>query len=120
MKPKIDGTVFGSVTIGGEQYPHDVIIRLDGGVRKRKKELSKAVYGTSHTISVDEARHVYQKRAERLIVGTGQTGMVELSPEAEKYFKRKGCAVELMTTRKAMKAWNDASGAVIALLHVTC
>ena len=120
MKPRIDGTVFGSVTIGGEQYPHDVIIRLDGDVKKRKKKLSKAVYGTSHKISLDEARHVYQKGAERLIVGTGQIGLVELSPEAAKYFKRKRCTVDLMPTRKAVKAWNDASGAIIALLHVTC
>jgi hypothetical protein len=29
-----------------------VLIRLGGKVAKRKKKLSKAVYGTSHTISL--------------------------------------------------------------------
>ena len=47
MEPKIDGTQFGSVTIDGEAFTHDVIIRLGGRVEKRKKKLSKAVYGTS-------------------------------------------------------------------------
>ena len=71
MKPKIDGTVFGAITIEGEKYERDIIIRLGGRVKKRKKRLSKAVYGTSHVISLGEAKHVRQKGAERLIVGAG-------------------------------------------------
>jgi hypothetical protein len=61
MQPRIDQTQFGSVTIDGEVFTHDVIIRPGGRVAKRKKKLSKAVYGTSHTISLAEAKHVYQK-----------------------------------------------------------
>jgi hypothetical protein len=30
---KIDGTEFGSITIDGETYPHDVLIRLSSGRR---------------------------------------------------------------------------------------
>ncbi len=120
MEPKIDRTTFGSITIDGEIYERDVLIRLGGKVKKRKKSLSKAVYGTSHTISLDEAEHAYQKGAERLIIGTGQFGMVELSDEAAEYFERKGCQVDLLTTKEAMEAWNEAEGAVIGLFHVTC
>ena len=61
MEPRIDRTQFGSVTIEGAVFTHDVIIRLGGEVEKRKKKLSKAVYGTSHTISLAEGKHVYQK-----------------------------------------------------------
>jgi hypothetical protein len=61
MQPRIDRTRFGSVTIDGKLYEHDVLIRLGGELEKRKKKLSKAVYGTSHTISLAEARHVYQQ-----------------------------------------------------------
>jgi hypothetical protein len=120
MKPRIDGTSFGSITIGGETFGRDVLIRLSGEVKKRKKRLSKAVYGTSHVVSLAEAEHVYEKGAERLIVGTGQSGLVELSEEAADFFRRKGCRVELLPTREAMKAWNEAKGAVIGLFHVTC
>jgi hypothetical protein len=112
--------MFGSVTIEGEIYKRDVIVRLNGRVKKRKKKLSKAVYGTSHTISLDEAKHVYQKGAERLIIGAGQYGLVELSDEAAAYFEGKGCQVDLLPMKKAIKAWNQAEGAVIGLFHVTC
>lgn len=120
MEPRIDRTTFGSMTIEGEVFERDVIIRLDGEVKKRKKKLSKAVYGTSHIISLDEARQVYQNGAEQLIVGAGQYGLVELSDEAAEYFQRHDCKVDLLPMKEAVKAWNKAEGAVIGLFHVTC
>jgi hypothetical protein len=120
MKPHIDRTNFGSITIDGEIFEQDVIIRLDGKVKKRKKKLSKAVYGTSHIISRDEAEHVYEEGAERLIIGSGQNGMVELSEEAAAYFQQQGCKVDLRPTEEAKSAWNEAKGAVIGLFHITC
>ena len=120
MKSKIDKTNFGSITISGKKFEHDVVIRLDGQVKKRKKKLSKAVYGTSHTLSLDEAKHIYEKGAEQLIIGTGQYGVLKLSDEAEAYFKRKNCAVKLLPTPEAIQAWNKATVAVIGMFHVTC
>lgn len=120
MRPHIDRTMFGSVTIEGEVFERDVVIRLGGKIKKRKKKLSKAVYGTSHTISMDEAQHVYQEGAERLIIGAGQFGLVELSDEAADFFDQQGCEVDLMPMKQAIKAWNKAEGAVIGLFHVTC
>ena len=49
MKPAIDETDFGYIVIEGARIEHDVLIRLSGAIKKRKKKLSKAVYGTSHT-----------------------------------------------------------------------
>jgi hypothetical protein len=120
MKPKIEGSTFGSITIAGEQIEHDVLIRLGGAVKKRKKKLSKEIYGTSHVLSLDEAKHVYEQGAKRLIVGTGHVGLVKLSDEAADYFGGKGCEVALLRTPKAIEAWNEAKGAVIGLFHVTC
>lgn len=120
MKPRIDGTRFGSITIEGETFRRDVLIRLNGEVKKRKKKLSKAIYGTSHVVSLEEAKHVYQEGAGRLIVGTGQSGLVTLSEDAAAYFRRKGCGVELLPTPEAIEAWNKAKGAVIGLFHITC
>jgi hypothetical protein len=120
MKPVVDSTQFGSITIEGMAFGHDVIVRLDGQVKKRKKKLSKAIYGTSHVISLDEARHVYEEGAEWLIVGAGQGGLVRLSDEAAVFFERKNCRVELLPTPEAIQVWNEARGAVIGLFHVTC
>lgn len=120
MQPAIEGSRFGSIVIGGETYRHDVLIRLSGRVKKRNKQLSKAIYGTSHTISLDEARHVFDEGAERLIVGAGQFGLVKLSDEAAGLFADKGCQVDILPTPEAIDVWNEAEGDVIALLHVTC
>jgi len=48
---EIEGTTFGTITIDGKTYEHDVIIRLSGEVVKRKKKLSRKYYGTSHVLS---------------------------------------------------------------------
>ncbi len=120
MKPEIDGTSFGSITIDGEAYDHDVIIRLDGKVKKRKKKLSKSVYGTSHKVSLEEAEHIFEHGAKLLIVGTGQSGFVELSAEAAEFFQKKKCSVKLQPTPEAIMTWNAAHGDVIGMFHVTC
>jgi len=44
---EIESTTFGTITIDGKTYEHDVIIRLSGDVVKRNKKLSKKYYGTS-------------------------------------------------------------------------
>jgi len=120
MKPEINKTSFGSITVNNEKIGHDIIITLDGEVKKRKKKLSKAVYGTSHTISKDEAKYVYSEGAELLIIGSGQYGAAELSDEAMEYFKKKKCKVILLPTPDAIKEWNKAKGKVIGLFHITC
>ena len=120
MKPNIDQTTFGSITIEGSTFEHDVVIGLDSQVKKRKKKLSKAVYGTSHILSLAEAKHIYEPEAKRLIIGTGQEGNVRLSGEATDYFKKKQCQVDLLPTPEAIHSWNEAAGPTISLFHVTC
>jgi hypothetical protein len=120
MKPTIDQTTFGSITIEGTMFNHDVLIRQDGQIKKRKKKLSKAQYGTSHMLSLDEARYVYEKGAQRLIIGTGQYDNVRLSTEAADYLQQKHCHVDLLPTPAAIHTWNTSNGAVIGLFHVTC
>ena len=120
MKPHIDGTTFGSIMVDGETFDHDIVIRLGGAVKKRKKKLSKQVYGTSHTVSLAEAKHIYDDGAERVIVGTGQHGVLKLSEEAAGFFKRHGCELKAVATTDAVKAWNESAGKTIAMFHVTC
>ena len=120
MTPRIEAAGFGWMRVGGKTYDRDVIIRLDGRVEKRKKGLSKAVYGTSHVVSMNEAGHIYQEGAERLIVGAGWSGVLKLPAEVKEYFEEKNCPVELGPTPEAIKNWNEAHGKVIGLFHLTC
>ena len=120
MRPRIDGTQFGSITIDGSVIEHDVLIRLSGEVKKRKKKLSKAVFGSSHTIALEEAEYLFEQGADRLIIGSGQNGMVTLSAEAAAYFRKAGVRVDLSPTPEAIHQWNKAKGSAIGLFHVTC
>jgi hypothetical protein len=117
---RIDHTAFGEITIDGKTYDHDVIIRLSGEIAKRKKKLSKRLYGTSHIVSKNEAKFVFEKGCRQLILGSGQDGNVQLSPEANAFFAKKNCEVTIKPTPEAIRAFNEARGKKIGLFHVTC
>jgi hypothetical protein len=116
----IERTEFGAITIDGKTYEHDVVVRLSGEVVKRKKKLSKKYYGTSHVLSKDEAKFVFEKGCKQLIVGSGQMGNVRLSPEAKAYFTKKRCEVVLQPTPAAIQLFNRSEAKKIGLFHVTC
>jgi hypothetical protein len=120
MKPVLNGTGFGWIDVDEERISHDILIRLDGTVSKRKKKLSKEIYGTSHTISQAEAEHIYQEGADGLLIGGGQFGRVRLSPEASTFFQERDCPVTIQTTPEAVKAWNESQESLIGLFHITC
>ena len=67
----IDSTIFGAITIDGKTYEHDVVVRLSGEVVKRKKKLSKKLYGTSHVLSKDEAKFLFEKGCDQVVIGSG-------------------------------------------------
>ena len=89
---QINHTAFGEITIDGKNHDHDVIIRLSGEIAKRKKKLSKRLYGTSHIVSKAEAKFVCEKGCRQLILGSGQEGTGFLrrrTPSSQK--KLRGC-----------------------------
>jgi hypothetical protein len=95
-------------------------MRLSGEVERWMKKLSKKYYGTSHVLWKDEAKFIYEDRCRQLVLGSGQLGNVHLSPEAEAYFAKKGCAVLLQPTPKANHTFNNAHAKKIGLFHTTC
>lgn len=120
MLPEIKNTTFGTIIVGETTYDHDILIRLNGTVEKRKKKLSKAIYGSSHTVSLDEIKYVFEKDSEGMIIGTGQYGVLELSEEARDFLSRRKCKVTLLPTPEAIKEWNRKAGKYIGLFHITC
>jgi hypothetical protein len=117
---RIKGSEFGNITIGRKTYDYDVIIRLSGKVKKRQKKLSKKQCGTSHVISRAEAKSVFEKGCDFIIIGTGHEGNVRLSPEARDYFENKRCGVILQPTPEAIRSFNHSKANKIGLMHVTC
>ena len=120
MKPIIESTEFGSITIDKEKMPYDICISIGGEVKKRNKKLSKSVHGTSHILSLDEAMDIYEPEANELIIGAGQESQLKLSVEATDFFDEKKCKIKLFSTPEAVKYWNRYEGHAIGLFHVTC
>lgn len=120
MKPHIDDTKFGSITVDGQTYDHDIVIELSGEIHKRNKKISKAVYGTSHMVSLEEAKDVFERGAERIIIGSGQNGMLVVSKEALEFFKKHNIIVDVLLTPQAIEKWNTTEGNIVGLFHITC
>ena len=120
MKPHIDGTAFGRITIGGDVYSHDVVLTPAGDVVERRKELSRRVTGTSHIVSAEEAAYLVELGADRLIIGTGQYGALKLSDEAKAFLDDEGCAVTLAPTPEAIEHYNTTAQPTTAMFHLTC
>lgn len=119
---KIEKTSFGSITIDGKTYEHDVFIDMDGKVHKRKKKLSKNIYGTSHILSLEEAEYLFETGCTTLILGAGQDGLsVSLSDKAAAFFERENCRIVRHPTPEAIRAYNECrEKRKIGLFHVTC
>lgn len=124
MEPRIIKSRFGKITLqeGSQARAHarDIIVRLDGSVCRRRSELSKEVFGTSHKLSLAEAQYVYETGAEELLIATGVFDRVRLSDEATDFFKQRNVTVHLHSTPRAASKWNEMSGEVIGLFHISC
>ncbi len=77
-------TGFGWIEIKGRRYDHDIIIRTDGTVLKRKKKRSRALrseYG--HTpLFGEELGSILNEHPVVVYIGTGQYGSLPITPDA--------------------------------------
>ena len=118
--PKVTYAGVGEVAVGGKIYKSDIYIRCDGKVKKRDKKAVKQLYGTSHKIGPEELEKVCKGTPEVLVIGMGNSGMTTLTAEGEEYLRNKCIAVEALPNKKAVKAYNRATGRKAALFHASC
>jgi hypothetical protein len=116
---EIEGTTFGTITIDGKTYEHDVIIRLSGEGVKRKKKLSKKYYGTSHVLSKDEAKFVFERGCEQLILVRAKWAMC-ISRQRLRLISPRRAARFCCSPPEAIDAFNRSHAKKIGLFHVTC
>jgi hypothetical protein len=109
---------FGSITIDGTAYDHDVVIDCSR-IRKRRKKPSKKYreqYG--HTpISVEEE---IPWKCRRLVIGTGKYGSLPVMDEVKREARRRGINLVIGLTDEAIEALAERSEGTNAILHVTC
>jgi hypothetical protein len=115
---RVEAFSFGSITIDGETFEHDVVVDR-GRVRTRRKQPSKAYRDAfGHTpLSADEE---IPWECRRLIVGTGAAGSLPVMDQVRGEAARR--RVELLTvpTREAIEALEADQAETNAILHVTC
>lgn len=120
LEPQINSTEFGSIIINDDSYDYDILINTKGMVKKRQKKLSKNVHGTSHILSLLEAEYIYEEGIEKVIIGSGQEGILTLSDDAQRFFDQHHCKVEISPTPLAVDKWNKEVKKSIGLFHITC
>jgi hypothetical protein len=120
MNARIEQSGWGSITVDGVTYKHDVLIRPDGIVARRKKKLSKQLYGTSHKISRAEAEQYLLEGVDLLLIGSGLFDRVRLSAEAAELLAERGIRVKIQRTPLAVKTWNLLDQPALGLFHLTC
>ncbi len=118
--PTIDDVQFGSVTVDGETLPHDIHIRADGKVRRRRKSRLRKAYGTSHAVDAEELKQVAKGGPSLLIVGGGFRSMVRLTDDAKEWLRSGVVDWRLLPTPEAVELYNSTGGSKALLLHVTC
>lgn len=114
---------FGSVTIEGKTYDYDVEVRWTGEVlRWWRKE--------SHVIDVEDVKRAAAENPETLIIGTGESGVAQVTEGARKFIKDKGIRLIIDRTEPATRTFNlrkeeseeeeGEAEKVIGLFHLTC
>ncbi|MBT8765085.1 MTH938/NDUFAF3 family protein [Metapseudomonas boanensis] len=114
---RFDAFSFGTITIDGVTYPHDVVI-ANGQVRKRSKKPSKKfrdAYG--HTpLSIEEE---IPWDCRRLVIGTGG-GALPVMPEVRREAERRGIELIVRPTAEAIDLLQEQHKHTNAILHLTC
>lgn len=119
----IEEYYFGSITINGKTYEHDVEVRWSGEILEWWRE-------ESHIIDVEDVKRAAEQSPEVIIIGTGESGIAKVSEEAQEFLNQKGIKLIIDKTEEATKTFNiicqeslEEEGRqtkVIGLFHLTC
>lgn len=114
--PKVENYSFGSIRIDGRSYSSDVIIYPDKITDWWRKQ--------GHLLQTADIETVLTRNPDTLVVGTGYSGMMQVSPEVEKICVEREIGLIIRRTTEAWQIYNRLSleekQTVIAAFHLTC
>ena len=90
---------FGSITIDGKTYTHDVEVRWDKTVLEWWRKESHFVYPEDVKRAIDQSPEV-------IIIGTGESGVMEAGKDAKKEIESRGIELIIDITEEAIKTFN--------------
>jgi len=105
---------FGRIEVDGVPYEQDLEILLQEVRAWRRKE--------GHRVYSEDLAGVLAEGPQVLIVGTGYTGLLRVTPMAERLVRDRGIELDVLRTGEAVDAYNELAPRkrVCALLHLTC
>lgn len=113
---QINSYDFGEIEIDGKKYDRDLIIYPDKIFSPWQRE-------DGHYLEiVDLPKDLIEQKPELVIIGTGYSGLMEVSPEIKKYFQSQNIELKIEPSSTAWQTYNQISQSkkVIALFHLTC
>jgi len=114
---------FGVITIDDRSYNEDVEVRWTGEVLKWQRE-------KNHIIDVEDIERAVEHNPDTIVIGTGESGMAEVTDEVQDLLNEKGIKLIVDMTEQATKTFNvineeskeeeGKQDRVIGLFHLTC
>jgi len=114
---------FGFIKINGSEYDYDVEVRWTN-------EILPLVFKERHKIDGKEVRRAISQKPDTIVIGTGESGLAEVTEEAQEEIKKNGIKLVIDKTEEAVKTFNvlkedseEEEGKqekVIGLFHLTC
>ncbi|MBN1282486.1 MAG: hypothetical protein JXA24_01785 [Proteobacteria bacterium] len=111
----IDSYGFGKIVIDGKEYVDDVIITPAG-------VLPDWWRAKGHDVSLFDLAHALDPAPERLIIGTGASGLCSVKEEVRSFCASQGIELIEVPTPEAVVEYNglDDASTTVAALHLTC
>ena len=119
MKPTIDISEFGSISINKKSINFDFYINSEGSIINRSKSISKNDEGSLQILSLEEAGKIYDPYINEMIIGCSYDDQLKLSYEATDFFEEKKCKIKLLPLNEAIIYWNWYEGRAFGLFHLS-
>ncbi|MDP3051974.1 MAG: MTH938/NDUFAF3 family protein [bacterium] len=115
---QINDYQFGLITIDEKRHANDVEIR------NFENEVLAWWRKESHCIDCEDVKKAVSQKPELIIIGTGYSGMAQITENAKKEIESGGIKLIIEKTGDAVKTFNaegDMKGKkIIGLFHLTC
>ena len=113
---KIDGYSFGRMSVGGREYTSDLILYTDGRIQDNWRRAQ------GHNLLPGDLTSVLGAVPEKLIIGTGASGLIRVSEGVVEACEKRGIEIEACPTPVAVTRFNESAeeGRLIAAcFHLT-
>ncbi len=107
---------FGHIVIDDKEYTSDLKIFPDGKIQDQwwRKE--------GHQLNLEDITDLIESKPEVLVVGTGASGMMQVSPQVETELQQKGIAIKTAFSGDAIQLYNEifTEKKTALCIHITC